>query len=56
MLDLDTSVEIKSGSCVISLCVLLMVVTRQLQRDPASVEAVPTETPHEFLTRPYVIC
>lgn len=48
MPDLDAAMEIKSGSCIISLCVPLMIVTRQLQWDTASVEAVPTETPHDF--------
>lgn len=48
VLDLDTTMEIKSGSCIISLCVPLVIVTRQLQWDPASVEAVPTETPRDF--------
>lgn len=48
VLNLDTAMEIKSGSCINSLCVPLMIVTRQLQWDPASVEAVPTETPYDF--------
>jgi len=48
VLDLDTTMEIKSGNCTISFCVPLVIVTRQLQWDPASVEAVPTETPHDF--------